>query len=138
MTIPKPLIALLLGTTLYASSAPITWNPALNVSADNDISVNGTLLEAVNGAFDTFSDSLTINGVTFESTGDILNRSSDSDSFANNNINISANYEALLSTVDFGGGTDATISLPRNGSLIPDETYEIQVWYADTLSLIHI
>jgi len=124
----------MLGTSLYVSSAPIEWGPALNVSTDNDVSTNGSLLEAVNGAYNSFSTNPNVNGVVFVSTGAILNRDSVSDSFTNNsNLNISNNYESLLSTVDFGGGTDTTISLPRNGgTLVVGEEYQIQVWFADT------
>ena len=134
MTTSKSLVALLLGTTLCASSAPISWGPATNVNTDADVSLNGELLEAVNGSSDGFNTSLTINGVTFVSDVDILDRSSDNDSFTNpdapNNLDISADYESLLSTVDFGDGP--SISLPSSGSLIQGESYEIQVWFADT------
>ena len=132
--ISKPFIPLVLGTAICASSAPITWGPATNVNTDADVSLNGGLLEAVNESSDDFNTSLTINGVTFVSDVDILDRSSGSDSFTNpdapNNLDISADYESLLSTVDFGDGP--SISFPSSGSLIQGESYEIQVWFADT------
>jgi len=133
MIISKSLM-MLLGTALYASSAPITWGPATNVNTDADVSLNGSFLEAVNGASNNFTDSLTINGVTFVSNVNLLDNNSDNDSFINpaapNNLNISGDYESLLSTVDFGDET--AISLPNNSSLISGESYEIQVWFADT------
>ena len=100
MSLQKLVTSFILGTSLYASSAPIEWGPALDVSADSDVLVNGNLLEAVNGAYDNFSTNLNVNGVVFVSTGTILDRTSNTDAFTNpaapNNLNISDGYESCL------------------------------------------
>ena len=44
---------------------------------------------------------------------------------------ISADYDKLLSSLDWGGRSP-TIALAGSGLLIPGEEYQLQVWFADT------
>ena len=127
MTFSKPLTLFFLGSAINASSAIITWGPATNATADTDVSLNGTLVEAVNAAATSVNTDPVINGVTFDSRS-LLSNNTDTDVFSGN---ISVNYNQLLSNVDFGGGTSPTLSL-GGGQLIPGQNYEIQVWYAET------
>ncbi|MEP4078012.1 Ig-like domain-containing protein [Haloferula sp.] len=120
--------ALLLLTTLHASGAIITWGSATDVSAETDVSLNGTLVEAFNLSYDGNPTDPIVNGVTFESIGSLLDNSADLEFFTGN---ISANYNELLGTLDYGGGTSPTLSL-GGGGLIPGELYEIQIWYGNS------
>lgn len=106
----------------------ITWGPATDVSADSDISLNGDLAIAVNAAAGSVTSNPTVNGVEFSSTDTLLDNSATVDVFDGS---ISAGYDALLSSVDFGSGSSPTLAL-GGGLLIPGGTYEIQVWFADT------
>ena len=120
MTFSKSSTLLFLGSTLCASAAPITWGPATNISTgvgnSSDVSTNGVLIEAYNGVSNDQIGStspVTVNGVNFLPTTSLLNGDSNnagSNDFSSNTNGGDAAYDALVSTVEFGGGTD-TVTL---------------------------
>jgi len=133
-------------------AAPITWGPATSVSTgsgnSSDVSINGTLIEAFNAvANDQINGTtpLIVNGVTFNPTTRLL--SGDTLNAGNNDFSSNTNggdlaYDSLLSTVEFGGGTDLVTltvgdgdgdaSINGAGLLTINAEYEIQVWFVDT------
>ena len=129
------------GRALDPEPAPtpgvIYWGDATNVRDDADISTNGDLVIAVNAASKRATRNPTVNGVKFKSTGALLAKDPrpNFDVFDRNSVDdpemISAGYDKLLSSLDWGGRSP-TIALAGSGLLIPGEQYEVQVWYADT------
>lgn len=112
----------------------ISWGAATNVSTANDVSTNGQLVEAYNLGGNTsgslaVTDAL-VNGTLFQATTTILPNNFEVDSFSGDTGD--ADYNQLLSTFDYGGGTDTVSIAVGNGLLIPDDYYEIQAWYTDT------
>jgi len=112
-------------------AAAITWGPATNVStaldAALDVMTDGILVEAFNAA-NTNSGAVTVNGVQFSNTNTLLPLSSGQDFFFGSTGDL--NYDQLLSTLDFGGGTSTSIDI-GNGNLIAGFTYSLQVWFTD-------
>ncbi|MDF7806469.1 sulfatase-like hydrolase/transferase [Pontiellaceae bacterium B12219] len=113
---------------LTTLAAPITWGPATDVYSASDVAVNGTVVEAINAAANSYTTPLTVNGVTFTSTS-ILSLSYAGDAYSADTGDTA--YNALLSTIDYGGGS-GTVSIQVGGeNLIPGSLYAVQVWYAD-------
>ncbi|MGE9270080.1 MAG: sulfatase-like hydrolase/transferase, partial [Verrucomicrobiales bacterium] len=133
MTIIKNLPSLAIAMTLVSAprltSAPITWGPPADVISTTDVSTHGILIEAFNAGQNGVA-SQTINGVTFIGTGSLLHQSSNVNSFSGTTGDIG--YDALLNSIDFGGGTDLVSFQIGNGSLEEGSLYEVQLWYADT------
>ena len=116
---------------LSAAGAPIMWGAATDVSAASDVVSSGTLVEAYNaGANDVVSR--TVNGVLFTGTGGLLPNNNAGDFYSDTTGD--AAYDALLGSLDFGGGTDETLSMGE-GSLVTGNMYQVQVWYVDQVSL---
>lgn len=143
------LAAAMLGTAAPTAGAPITWGTpvAVRTGAGNsaDVSTQGTLVEAYNAAITSYTGgNKTVNGVTFIATTNLLpsNATSSIDfSIATNGGD--ANYDAILSTADYGGGTSTTITIgdgdgnsttTGTGRLEIGKTYQIQVWFVDDRS----
>ena len=139
----------LLVTTLVSQSAEITWGPASDITDESDVSTNGALVEAFNAvANDQISDAtmITVNGVPFTPTTSLLAldpRNAGSSDFSNTTDEGDPDYDTLVSTLEFGGGTNlVTLTLGDGdgdssdtgaaGLLVIGEQYEIQVWYSDT------
>ena len=119
-----PLLALLSST----SAAPITWGPATSVSDEQDVSVQGTLVEAVNATSNALN-SVTVNEVLFEG-GSLLELSTNLDVF--NDDTGDESYNTLLSNVDFGNGGNLVNLTVGNGNLTVGDLYQIQVWFVDS------
>jgi len=117
-------------TTSALIASPIVWGPPQDVDSSSDISRNGLLVEAFNLSGGGNSANLTINGVAFRSRTDLLPSNTTVDVFGATTND--ASYDALLSSIDFGGGTNSVSVNLGNGELVPGENYEIQAWYADT------
>ncbi|MDB4419067.1 hypothetical protein N9291_00515, partial [bacterium] len=139
-------------TTLLSQGANITWGPATNITTatgnSSDVSNSGTLIEAYNAvASDQIATAtpITVNGVTFTPTTSLLN--ADPKNAGNSDFSINTNagdpsYDSLVSTVEYGGGTnlvsltigdgDGDASINGAGFLNIGTTYEIQVWYVDS------
>lgn len=122
-------LSFLLIATAAATAAPITWGSATDISAASDVSNVGTLIEAFNAGADSVS-SQTVNSVTFIGTGSLLNQSNTANTFSGSTSD--ASYDALLSTIDFGGGTGTVTLSIGGGNLQVGTEYLIQVWYVDT------
>lgn len=127
-------------------AAPITWGTPVAVRTgpgnSADVSTQGTLVEAYNGAITSYTGgNKTVNGVTFEVSTNLLslNATTVNDfSIATNSGD--ANYDAILSTADYGDGDSTTItigdgdgnsSLTGTGRLEIGKQYLIQVWFVD-------
>ena len=94
----------------------ITWGSATAVSTSNDVSITGTLVEAYNAGSSTAggtgsATTETVNGVTFVGTALLLPEDppKSTDAYSGNTGDTA--YNALLSSIDYGGGTDETLSL---------------------------
>ncbi|MFM8356881.1 MAG: hypothetical protein ACKOBM_18555 [Gammaproteobacteria bacterium] len=139
-----------------ARAAPITWGAATNISADSDVSTDGTLVYAYN--FGTIATSPVINGVTFtafdlpivtvpgtpvtfgdvsisESLGDLLGalQFGGYDGVGNPTgafSGLTSAYQALLGTGALGGFI-ATLTLEL-GDLNIGQTYDFQWWSNDS------
>lgn len=132
-------LATLMMAMFSAHAAPITWGSpvAVRTGAGNssDVSTTGTLVEAYNAAITSYTGgNKTVNGVNFIPTTSLLpgDTSSSIDFSAGTNSG-DANYDSLLSTADYGGGTATTITI-GNGLLQVGQNYQIQVWYVDDRS----
>jgi len=123
-------------TPLCGLAAPITWGTATDVSAASDVSTNGVAVEAINCAADSYTTELTVNSVLFTSSGALLGSSSTVDTF--NGDTGDAAYNNLLSTIDYGGGTDLISLTIGGGSLETGTLHEIQVWFCDTRDLSRV
>ena len=121
--------ALAAGSTL-APAAVITWGSATNVSSVSEVSNVGTTVEAFNAAATSISATLSLNGVSFTSTGALLNNNTTNDQFTGDTGN--ADYNQFLSQIDFGGGTNLVSLTIASGLLTDGDDYLIQVWYANS------
>ena len=117
------------------------------VGNSSDVSTTGTLVEAFSGvANDQIGSAtdVTVNGVTFNPTTSLLGsdpRNAGANDFSSATNGGDAAYDALVSTLEFGGGTglvtltlgdgDGDGSITGPGLLTPGSPYEIQVWYSD-------
>ena len=140
---------MLVATLGTARSAPITWGTptAVGTGPGNsaDVSTNGTLVEAYSGTLsDDDPSDQTVNGVTFIATTDLLpsNALNQADMSSTTNSGDAA-YDAILSSLDFGGGDSTTIVIGDgdgdtgtlgSGLLTIGLQYEIQVWFVDDRS----
>ena len=116
-------------------SGIISWGDATDATGDTDVSTDGDLVIAFNATGNGITSNPIVNGVEFTSTGAFLNNSSTVDVFNINSVpnnSISATYDELLSSVDFGSGSSPIIQLAGSGLLIPGELYQLQVWFSDT------
>ena len=151
---PRPAIVFSLalawaGAVETLPAAPITWGTPVAVRTgpgnSADVSTEGTLVEAYNAAISSYTGgNKTINGVTFVATTNLLpsNSSTVTDFSAATNGG-DANYDAILSTADYGGGDSTTITIgdgdgnssaTGTGRLEIGKRYQIQVWFVDDRS----
>lgn len=127
---------LILAAAASAQAAPITWGVPVDITADADVSTNGTLV----AAFNFNGPATTVNGVTFQpfaaagsgsfTVGDYTlangffvgnaNTGSASPPFAN----VSASYQALLGSAA-SAISNSTLTL---GGLTVGQKYEFQAW----------
>jgi choline-sulfatase len=117
-----------LGVPFSALSAVINWGAATDVSGASDVATNGALVEAFNAGATGVSNQ-TVNGVLFTGTGALLSLNTAGDFFASDTGD--AAYNSLLSSLDFGGGTDLVELQTGGGHLVSGSVYQVQVWYAD-------
>ncbi len=125
---------------LSLSATPISWSAPHNITGNSDVNTTGNAVQAVNVS----GPSTTVNGVTFEDfmiTGGTV--TSGHFSLAGNNggfagygsanapfANLSAEYQTLLSTGNYGSG-NSTMTLTISGLTLGD-TYQLQVWINDS------
>jgi T5SS/PEP-CTERM-associated repeat protein/autotransporter-associated beta strand protein len=118
-------------------AATITWGTATTISADTDVSTNGTFVGAANPAYPGYGSTTTVNGVTFTFWGVDTAASSGIFSFG---TTISTNAYTL-SAAPFGSLTSAYQALVRSGvapsslpltltisGLTDGANYEFQFW----------
>lgn len=135
MQIISGLCSLLAGLGMSTNAAEIIWDPAVYIttnsaSAGLDISTKGYyLVEAFNAGHIGVGD-VTANGALFKGSSDLLPLNADADLWTKTTGD--ADYDSLLSSVDFGDAGTTTILSLGNGNLVPNNMYEVQVWYADT------
>jgi hypothetical protein len=131
----------LIPATLLAASAPcgasvITWGLAQEITADTDVSTNGSLVAAFNVGGMGVSDT-TVNGVTF------VGLAISGNDFTSGNFNfagaldttnsayvagpfgLSASYEVLISSALRSLAFPFTLTM---SGLVPGTTYEFQWW----------
>jgi hypothetical protein len=138
--------AVSMASIMAASGAPITWSAPVAVRTGTgnsaDVSTDGTLVEAYNAAITSYTGgNQTVNGVTFVATTNLLPSNATSvNDFSTATNGGDANYDAILSTADYGGGDSTTIvigdgdgngSVNGAGLLEIGKSYQIQVWFVD-------
>lgn len=113
--ITAALINLLICIPLAASAAFIYWSTPVDVSAATDVDIRGSLVEAFNAGANDVADQ-TVNGVLFTGTGALMNKSTDADAYDGTTGDTA--YDALLSSIDYGGGSGLnTLSVGGGTSL---------------------
>ena len=113
---------------LGSIQAAVVVSPT-RLSADSDISINGTLVSAVN--FSGFAQ--TVNGVTFSNVAALTGATINTGAFDNGGgapfNTLSADYQNLVTGAAFNGTNPFDITL---SGLTVNQTYELQVFAHDT------
>lgn len=127
-----------------AHAASIIWGPASLISGDADVSLNGTLVGAVN----LDGPSVSVNGVSFQAldidTGPATIGNFTVNGFFFNQFNpgfasgsavppfssLSSSYQSLLAT---GAAVGGTMDLTMSG-LVAGQSYDFQAWVNDSRS----
>ncbi len=128
------LLLFLTAFACHAFGAPITWTAPRDITADTDVSTNGTLVKAVSKAGSAYP---TVNGVTFTPTysGDSVSGVNASNASTIGAMpvggGVSAAYATLLSQNDYNTGSASTVTLTVSG-LTVGQMYEVQVWANDS------
>ena len=129
----------------FAQAQVVTWCPATDVATgagnSSDVYLKGSLVEAFNAVSPDHIATATaveVNSVVFTPRTNMFspnnNNGSTIDFSMGTNGGDSA-YDTILSTVNYGGGTNATtITVGAAGGLIAGNNYEIQIWYVDDRS----
>ena len=129
MKIPHYVLVVWSALLLAVSSASINWGDATSIANANDVSTNGTTVEAFNAGATNVA-TVTVNGVTFTGTSTLLNNNSTTDAFDGDTGD--AGYNTLLSNIDFGNGANSVPLTVGGGQLISGNPYQIQVWFVDS------
>lgn len=112
-----------------ARAAGISWAaPVDSVSTSDIFLTGGEIIAAYNGG-----GGVTAGGVEF-SAADLLAGAGTATGLLDGASTGNAGYDALLDSVDFGGGTSASITLGAGGLLTAGQSYTLQVWYTDQRS----
>ena len=117
-----------LNWTTFTQGAPINWGRVKDVSSSTEVINRGTLIEAFNAGGSTSGRDQTVNGVLFTGTSALLSQTRDQDVFSRDTGD--AAYNALLSSMDTGGGTDLVSLEVGGGKLSVGTEYRIQMWWA--------
>ena len=105
----------------------INWADPVNTSSAADILLTGgDIIAAYNGG----NSGVTIGGVSF-TAADLLAGSTTASGMLNGASTGDPSYDTLLDSIDFGGGTSASITLGAGDLLTPGESYTLQLWYTD-------
>jgi hypothetical protein len=128
---------IVLAATLGARAQTITWATAQNILGASDVVNTGTQLGTW-APGDASSESYPVNGVIF-SPNTLTNFTSSgfgsTTSGAGSPGTASANYNALLGFIEYGGSyTDpmAAVASFSWGGMIAGDTYEVQLWVENT------
>ena len=111
-------------------AADISWGSATDVAAPSDVSNSGVLVEAYNLGGTTSGVDVSVNGVLFTGISTLLSQDSNDDQYSGTTAD--PNYDELLSSFDYGGGTNLVTLTVGGGALELGTDYEVQVWYADS------
>ena len=114
-----------LSMSMAVNAGPITWGDAQNSKDYEDVSINGSGVDAVN--LTKAGGTTSVNGVIFTNSDAILPKSSALDFLDGNTTGDSA-YDALLTGLDYGGGASYSFDIDN---LIVGLLYELQVWFTD-------
>jgi hypothetical protein len=114
--------------SVSSQAGMITWGSATDISSASDVINTGTTIEAINAGAVGVADA-TVNGVLFTGSSALLNRTNPVDTFPGTTGD--AGYDALLSSIDYGGGTNLVSLQVGGGNLNVGTEYTIQVWYLD-------
>ena len=110
------------------TAAPITWQAAGDTVNPSDVLTSGALVEAINCS-PTSAGNVTVNGVDFSPSDALLSNDALS-GFLNGGETLDPGLDALLNTLDFGGGTSTSITV-GGGSLVAGQSYALQVFFTD-------
>ena len=123
--------ALLWACLLHGSptqAGDINWSSPMDVTGISDLLVTGG---GVVSAFNGGDSSVVLSGINFGAT-DLLTGQPTGSGLLNGASTGNLNYNTLLDTVDWGGGTNASsITLGDGGLLTAGRSYTLQVWYTD-------
>lgn len=128
-----PLISSAIALSLAsAQAATITWGTPTTVTADTDVSLNGTLISATTwGA----GDGNVVNGVTFAGNNDNAIMAVTKNSVTNQALgfdatgtSVSAPFEAILDSFAYDGANPKVLTL---STLTLGNVYEIQLFVSD-------
>ena len=108
-------------------AAMITWEEPFGSAVAGDVVATGTLHEAFNCSPD--AGEVVANGVTFTNTDDLLPNSATGPRLGGATTG-DAGYDALLTTLDWGGGAAVDLTV-GGGTLVPGKLYLIQIWMTD-------
>jgi hypothetical protein len=115
--------------SVSSQAGVINWGSATDVSSASDVINTGTLIQALNAGADGVASNQMVNNVQFTGISTLLNRSNPVDVFSGTTGD--AGYDAILSQIDYGGGTNLVSLQVGGGNLIDTAEYMIQVWYLD-------
>lgn len=111
-----------------AGAATINWSTA-DVNDINDVVTTGDLIEAQNHSGTGAAATVTVAGIDFVRTTDILDVGDNNGDFFAYDTGDAA-YNELLGDIDFNGGDQKTVTITFNG-LTDTAQYLVQVWYTD-------
>ena len=129
----------------FAQAQVVTWCPASDVATDagnsSDVYLKGSLVEAFNAVAPdqiAAATAVEVNSVVFTPRTNMFspnNGVGGTLDFSMGTNGGDSAYDTILSTVNHGGGTDATtITVGAAGGLTAGNNYEIQIWYVDDRS----
>ncbi len=122
-------LLLLLGIVWPTSvhSAELNWGAATNNFNASDVFLTGGgVISALNGG----PSDVSVGGIVFSAT-DTLSGPATFTGFLPSDSTGDSNYDALLNSGDFGGGSGQTSLSIGSGLLTPGESYTLQVWYTE-------
>jgi hypothetical protein len=109
-------------------SSIITWDDVMNSSGTLDVLNEGNLVQAIN-ATTSNSGSVSVNGVIFANSNTLL-RGVFTGALSGSSTG-DTGYNALLNTLNYGGGSAAFSLSLGNGGLVVNNNYLVQVWFTD-------
>lgn len=115
-----------------ASEGAITWTGPFDTESNLEVRPGGTLVEAVN-ATNTSTGSVTVNGVVFSNSAELLSASTN-ERFLDRATTRNPGYDNLLGSLDVGNGPTNVPLVVGKALLKPGNSYLIQVWYTDARS----
>ncbi|MEG3764936.1 hypothetical protein [Alteromonas sp. 14N.309.X.WAT.G.H12] len=137
----KPFFALLLllcAHTGQARAAFISWYPTFDTESVEDVVTLGESVEAYNFSFDSSNvegeeDQSTViaDAIFVESSTYFSDDTGGKYDFLNGETTGSSEYDAILSTLDFGGGEDVVQLQIGDNTLTVGNTYLVQIWFTD-------